>query len=140
MCIAWAINQAAPVPTPEDTQKQSGNTHPELILFSLMAYSYYFAVQHAAKDIKDQQSPTAHGLFHHTQLNYSINMPQKNINDKGDETARKDAENDVDMANAKAAGDPALKRTLGEAGFFDTAEKPVESEAPTPDIDDETLT
>ena len=128
-----------PAPVPPGTEPpttKGSDTHPQLILYALMVYSFYFAAKHTAADLKDPKSPTAHGLFKYLKLNYNINMPAKNMKDTEEES--KNAENDITLARSVGGRDAdAIRNTFPEL-FMDEPEEPVKDTEETSDMDDET--
>lgn len=126
---------AATTPTkPPVKQYQEGATHPEIILYALMFYSFYFAAKQTAKDISDPSSPTANGLFEEHPLNYKLPMVKKNIKDTPEDPG---VATDIKLLQANASDEAMIRSGYGELIWDEGDEKGVESEDGSSDMDGE---
>ena len=104
----------------QGSSDHSNSTYPELIVYALIVYGFYFAAKYT-KDAIMSSDPTAKGLFKTVQLQYKVALTDIDPN----ETATRDAVMS-DLELLKQALDPETYAKVVGALDGDSEEKPVE--------------
>ena len=126
---------AAVIPKPPEESTGPLQIFPELVLYALSVYAYYFAAKQAAKDI-ESDDPSANKLFKLTPLHYSFETPP--VDDPSTISLEKDAEAAKKALLTMASGDPEraseAAAIISEAEAEETAEETVEGSGESSDI------